>query len=214
MDSGLQGSELYESQFGFKEERKNFRFYIFLLCLFFFLVGLRGWWVNNFGGVIVDGTSMNQTLKDGDKLLMKYVKDVEELEYGDVIVVYVGDYEECNGISSGYLIKRLIAKEHDKVRCVNGQIEIWYDGADGYVPLDEPYAYYTDKAGYDFDEYVVEEGEIFFLGDNRNHSCDSRYYQYPSGSHLEDGLYKATDVSGVVPEWAVKYKGILEKIFF
>ena len=56
-------------------------------------------------------------------------------------------------------------------------------------------------------------GEIFFLGDNRLNSCDSRYQEY-GGSHLKDKLYKATDVYGVVPEWALEHQEILAKIFF
>ena len=146
---------------------------------------------------------------------MRYVDDGEGLERGDVIVVYVGDYEECKGIEGGYLIKRLIALEGDKVKCHDGQISICYAGTTDYVPLDEPYAYYSNQEIYDFQgqEYEVGEGEIFFLGDNRNNSCDSRYKEF-GGSHLVGHLYKATDVYGVVPDWAIKHSETLEKLFF
>ena len=92
---------------------------------------------------MVDGSSMYKTLEHGEKLLMRYVENGEGLERGDVIVVYVGDYEECSNIKGGYLIKRLIAIEGDKVKCMDGQISICYAGTNEYVPLEEPYAYYT-----------------------------------------------------------------------
>jgi signal peptidase I len=108
----------------------------------------------------------------------------------------------------------LIAKEGDKVRCENGRLEICYAGTQEFVLVDEPYAHYKDRNAYDFAEYTVGEGEVFFLGDNRNESKDSRYYDYPNGSHLKDSLYKMDNVVGYLPDWAYENKEILERIFF
>lgn len=72
--------------------------------------------------------------------------------------------------------------------------------------LYEPYAYYAYDYG--FALYEMGEGEIFFLGDNRTNSKDSRYKE--GDSHFSDRLYKATDVYGVVPDWAIKYKAFLK----
>ena len=214
MEKSLKESELYLSPLG-KEREEGYGLYIFFAIIFFLAVFFRVWWTSNYGGVVVDGSSMYKTLVNGEKLLMRYVEDGEGIERGDVIVVYVGDYEECDGISGGYLIKRLIAIEGDKVKCTDGQISICYAGTTEFVPLDEPYAYYSNPAIYDFEgqTYEVGEGEIFFLGDNRNNSCDSRYKEW-NGSHLKGKLYKATDVYGIVPEWAIENSEKLEKIFF
>ena len=214
MEKDLKKSELYQAPLGV-ERAEGFGIYIFIAFVVFFALFFRVWWTSNYGGVVVDGSSMYKTLVNGEKLLMRYVEDGEGIERGDVIVVYVGDYEECSNISGGYLIKRLIAIEGDKVKCKDGQISICYAGTTEYVPLDEPYAYYSNSAIYDFQgqEYVVGEGEIFFLGDNRNNSCDSRYKEF-GGSHLNGQLYKATDVYGIVPEWAIENSEKLEKIFF
>ena len=198
---------------GKSEQRGNIIFYALLALMLIGALIFRNYWANTFGGVVVDGASMNQTLQDGDELLMKKLKDVDDLQRGDVIVVEVSGYEEFKDSSTKYLIKRLIAMEGDKVRCVDGQIEIWYAGTTGYVVLEETYAYYfQSKANYDFAEYEVGEDEIFFLGDNRQNSCDSRYKEV-GGSHLNK-LYKEQDVYGVVPDWAIENRSWLQKIFF
>lgn len=218
MNKDLRYSELYERRLEEGESKSSFWFYAVFLVLIVAILLFRAYWIKNYGGVIVDGSSMRNTLQDGDKLLIRYVEDGKNLERGDVIVVNVGGYEECASVNGGFLIKRLIATEGDKVKCVDGQIYLWKAGGTEYEAIEENYKVWYDarvggEKSYDFGEYVVGEGEIFFLGDNRHHSCDSRYNQ-PAGSHLNGKLYKATDVFGIVPEWAIEHSETLEKIFF
>ena len=214
MNKTLSDSELYEARHGFKERRSNARFVYAIFLIFILFFSFSAWWTSNFGGVIVDGNSMNQTLYDGEKLLMRYASGYKA-NRGDVIVVYVGNYEECDSVKGEFIIKRLIATEGDKVRCDNGQIEICYAGESEWKKLNEPYAYYANyRFDYDFAEYEVGVGEIFFLGDNRSgrgSSLDSRYQE--GLSHL-NCLYKEADIYGIVPAWAIEHHQILSKIFF
>ena len=196
-------------------KRSSWGFYAFVLLFIAAILLFRWYWTNSFGGVTVSGHSMDKTLYTGEQLLMQYT-DGSDAERGDIIVVYVGGYKEFASTNEAnkteYLIKRLIAIEGDHVRCTDGKIEIKYAGTVEWKPLDEPYAYYQDKLAYDFNEYVVGAGEVFFLGDNRNNSQDSRYMEI-GGSRL-DYLYKQSDIVGIVPDWAVEHQKVLAKIFF
>lgn len=168
---------------------------------------LRFWWRNEYFGVIVNGSSMNQTLEHGDELFVRTMKDGVTAERGDVIVVYTGAYSQTG--TGNYIIKRLIAIEGDKVRCTDGKIEICYAGTDVFVALDEPYAYYGSyQQYYDFAEYQIQTGEIFFLGDNRSSSGSSQDSRYQEGHSNLQCLYKQSDIYGVVPSWSVEYKSI------
>ncbi|MBR2022908.1 MAG: signal peptidase I [Clostridia bacterium] len=208
-------TQLYEERFGFKERNSSFWFYVVLLAVLVLFTTIVGYFSFCFYGVTVSGDSMKQTLFSGENLLMRYTDDLYKADYGDIIIVSVEGYDEFVGTDTKFLIKRLIAKEGDKVRCSYGQVEVWYAGDDKWTSLDEPYAYYPNelaKYGYSFSEYTVGEGEIFFLGDNRTNSLDSRYKE-PYGSRL-DCLYKEEDIYGVVPQWAVDHQKILNVLFF
>ncbi len=211
-----------------KERRSTLRFFAIILVIVAIFFGVRTYWVKTFSGVKVDGSSMSNTLTDGDWLLMKRTTKAKR---GDIIVVHVENYEEIQRENEGlpsnrqlkYLIKRLIAVEGDSLYCIDGQIYIRYKGEEEYAPLKESYAYYGDekvadanRQAYDFAEYTVGEGEIFFLGDNRKPggSVDSRYKE--GYSHLKEPgrLYRRSDIEGVVPKWALKRRALIEKIFF
>ena len=214
-------SELYEATYGYKEQRSTRRFLLGILLAFLLLLGIRLYASNAFVGVIVDGPSMNTTLYHGEQLLMRLADDKHKAVRGDVIVVDVSGYDECNGVESGFIIKRLIATEYDKVYCEDGNVYICYADAPekGFQLYDDIHAYYPSakaKEAYDFasreNPYEVKKGEVFFLGDNRTNSKDSRYME--GHSSLKDRLYKEADIYGIVPQWAIDNQRILEWIFF
>jgi signal peptidase I len=204
-------ADFHNSLLGEEEESKSFLgFLLTIVVMFAIFFGLRSFVTSNFSGVIVDGASMQQTLYDGEKLLMRRFNEQLELERGDIIVVKKSNLEK-----EEYIIKRLIGKSGDKLYCQQGTIYICYQGTEEYVQLDEPYAYYyKNKNDYSFasreNPYVVAENGIFYLGDNRQNSQDSQEeYDSPMGV-----LYQTTDIYGVVEDWALAYQKPLEWIFF
>ncbi len=198
----LRDGSLYEYRYHYKSDRSTVRFYCFLALLIAAAFAFRIYWTNTFGGVYVDGESMYPTLSTGDELLMKYDAKPKR---GDVIVLDVRKYRFPD---TEFLIKRLIAVEGDAVYCEHNVVYIRYAGTEEFVTLYEPYV--NNQFDYSFSLYEVGEDEIFFLGDNRAKSYDSRYKD--GLSHFSDHLYKLDDIYGVVPDWAVRHKTILKYI--
>ena len=116
--------------------------------------------------VVVSGPSMNNTLYDGDWLLLLGNVFYKDPQYGDVIVASKSAYD--NGTP---IIKRVIALEGQTVDIDFRTGVVYVDG----VALDEPYTLTPTnlEEGVEF-PLVVAENCVFVMGDNRNLSKDSR----------------------------------------
>lgn len=113
---------------------------------------------------LVRGSSMEPTLLDGDCILV-WMAGSQGPERGDLVAIRARDKE------GKHLIKRVIAKGGDTV-------QIDFEGGLVFVNgqrLEEPYLAETTHLEGDVQFPVTVPPDCFFvLGDNRNHSQDSR----------------------------------------
>lgn len=116
--------------------------------------------------VIVSGPSMNNTLVDGDYLLLVNSLFYQNPKQGDIIVASKQSFKNGEPI-----IKRVIATEGQTVNIDFDTGIVYVDGK----PLTEPYttSLTTLDEGVDF-PLTVAQGCVFVMGDNRGYSQDSR----------------------------------------
>ena len=109
--------------------------------------------------VRVDGDSMDNTLQDGDQLLM--LTAVSDYQRGDIVVVDRYTIEP--------LVKRIIAVGGDTIKIDENGL-VYLNGA----LLSEPYAAeFTSQKSFT-EAVVVPDGYVFLMGDKRPVSKDSR----------------------------------------
>lgn len=132
------------------------------------IVPIRAYVVQPF---FVRGASMVPSFLDGEYLIideLSYDTHLRPLQRGDVIVFrYPLDHSQ-------YYIKRVIGLPGERVRIAEGQVTIFHARSPRGVVLDEsPYlaASETTRGTVDLQ---LKSDEVFILGDNRDHSSDSR----------------------------------------
>ncbi|MBP5343407.1 signal peptidase I [bacterium] len=146
--------------------------FIFLLLDCFFISPVR-----------VSGESMMNTLSDQELLLTVHTKNIHK----DDIVILNKDDEDL-------IIKRVVAEPGDKIRVtVTGMVFVNDELIENSAAYNAPIMYYHEK--------ILNDGEYYVLGDNRNISNDSRMH----------GIFTEDDICGKVIFSISKFKIKLDK---
>lgn len=143
-----------------KEILKTVIYFLILLLIALFIVTFIG------QRTVVDGRSMENTLNDKDNLIVDKISyRFKEPKRFDVVVF---PYQKRN-----YFIKRIIGLPGETVN-IDEDGNIFING----VLLEENYGKEKIKdPGIASRPIVLGENEYFVLGDNRNDSFDSRYFE-------------------------------------
>lgn len=182
-----------------KKDESNLRFYAICLAVFLWLTAFIGANRYFFYYIEVDGPSMENTLFTGDVLCMNRR---ESASYGDVVVID-GEkvktvdgkivYDKDGNVVYELLIKRVIAMEGDTLVFEDGYV--YLNGE----KLQEDYVKEQGKTYVNNSparwEIKIPAGEVFYMGDNRAVSKDSRSVDFAT--------CKEDQIVGVVPKWAM-----------
>ena len=140
-----------------------------------FFAVIIGYFIINFifATVRVEGVSMDPTLQHGDRLIVWRLG--YEPENGDIVVLEPPIYNVDD-----YYVKRVIATEGQTVQIINNRVYVNGEA------IDEPYIQGNVSAlgsKYELPQQIPE-GACFVLGDNREHSTDSRAFGLVPNDHL------------------------------
>ena len=157
-----------------KEKRKERNsFFLTLLTAFIIAISLR---IFVFEFVGIDGPSMEPTFYKGESVVInKLVYKYSTPSRGDIVVVLFPNVTD-------HYVKRVIGLQGETLQIIKGVVYI-----NGQALSTDYYNKSEIQLG-DFGPIVVEQGSVFLMGDNRNHSQDSRAL----------GTLKISDITGKV----------------
>ncbi len=120
--------------------------------------------------VIVNATvptgSMEPTVMAGDRVIgFRLAYMFSRPERGDVVIFKYPDDKSIQ------YLKRIIGLPGEKIQVLDGKVYI----NDSELPLEEEYLTVVPVG--DFGPYYIPEDHYFMMGDNRNNSRDSRYWE-------------------------------------
>lgn len=164
IDDRYKEDEIIVNKVNKKEKNKAFKIFIDYIKIVIIAILISfGIKTFVFTSTIVDGRSMNPTINNGDRLIVNKIFFMKKnITRGDVIDFYVPSAKK-------YYLKRVIGIEGDTVEIIKNRV--YLNGEmleENYVSTNvtEPHNEIT--------KWVVPEGHVFVLGDNRSNSRDGR----------------------------------------
>ena len=125
--------------------------------------------------------SMEPTLQIGDRILVnKLSYHLHGVDRGDIVVFSRPPAENCGGPEVNDLVKRVIGLPGDVISLSRGSVyidgkqlnESWLPATEQGITSAGPMGNRSNLAH----PYRIPAGSYFVMGDNRNDSCDSRYW--------------------------------------
>lgn len=177
----------------------------FVILILVILLGLK----INFSKVVVNGSSMHPTLvgnyKDGYEYgyTDRFIFKITGLDRFDIVVIRKNDKE--------LWIKRLIGMPNEKIQIKDGLVYINDEVLESDTYCDE----LIFDPGLASEPIYLGENEYFVMGDNRNHSTDSRnsqlgivnYKDIYGHSFISRGICKSTTCEFVESRHSYEVKG-------
>lgn len=104
-------------------------------------------------------------------------------------------------VSEQHLVKRVIGLPGDRVVCCDAAGRLSING----TPVEESYINDAEVPQVQAFDVVVPEGKVWVMGDNRNHSADSRAHRDTNGGFvdIEDIEGKAAVIAWPLNRWSV-----------
>lgn len=118
---------------------------------------------------VIPSGSMENTVMTNDRIIaFRPSYFFSKPERQDIVVL-----KSPNENENKLYLKRIIGLPGETINIIEGNVYVNNEE----VPLNEPYL--KEEMLGSFGPYVVPEGYYFVMGDNRNNSIDSRYWQNP-----------------------------------
>lgn len=174
-----------------RQKRKNriyLSIYVMIILVLLLIIVMN---VFVYFNVCIDGVSMYPTVDNGDVVKANRYGMPRR---GDIVVI-----EKIDGDDSYNIVKRIIAMEGDHIEIKDGKVFLNDELLKEKYIKDNPDTQMIDESETWGDvDLIVPENKIFYLGDNRLNSIDSR----------EDGVADISQVKGVIEGWTIATRGI------